>query len=427
MLSRLLESEGRWIHALLVLSTFTVALVLLNLVSGYISYFNDVLFILFAAWLFAFILSPIVSGILRRLPQLPRIVVVVLVYGSLFLGLSLLIIVFAAQLANSAADVIAAAQKPEELARMLTEQLAPWQQQLKDLGIELDLTAFSTDFATAAQGFLDSNRELVEQVTSLVGGILGTTFGMIGNLLLIVFLSLFIVIDKEPILAFANRLVPPRYADEAKLFETSVASSFGGFLRGQLIQGLVYGAFAAVGSILLGIPAWPATTALVVILQFIPFFGPFFSWAPPLVAAVLTPSDSMAPNALILMAIVMGVGWFITMNIVQPRVMATSVGIHPVVVLISVIVGVKVYGAIGAIFAVPVAAVISAFFFHFLSRSAQTGTRDVASRAAKRLEERAGKKVRVPAPPESPPSPTDLPGRLGGAPRVSPNPPDIPV
>ena len=426
MLSRLLESEGRWIHALLVLSTCTVALVLLNLVAGYISYFNDVLFILFAAWLFAFILSPVVSGILRRLPQLPRVVVVVLVYGSLFLGLSLLIILFAAQLANSAADVVAAAQKPEELARNLAAQLKPWQDQLKSLGITINLAAFSDDFAAAAQKFLSDNPQIVNQVTSLVGGFLGTTFGMIGNLLLIVFLSLFIVIDKEPIVAFANRLVPPRWSDEAKLFETSVASSFGGFLRGQLIQGLVYGAFAAVGSIVLGIPAWPATTALVVIFQFIPFFGPFFSWAPPIVAAVLSNSSAMAPNAIILISVVMGVGWFITMNIVQPRVMATSVGIHPVVVLISVIVGIKVYGALGAVFAVPVAAVISAFFFHFLSRSAAAGTRDVASRAAKRVEERAGRKVRVPAPPESAPNPSDLAGRLSGSARVTPQPPDIP-
>lgn len=423
MLSRLLESEGRWIHALLVLSTFTVGLVLLNLVAGYVSYFNDVLFILFAAWLFAFILSPVVSGILRRLPQLPRLVVVVLVYGTLFLVLSLIIILFAAQVAKSAADVIATVRDPA-FGGNLAAQLAPWEQQLKSFGIAINLEEFSTNFAAAAQKFLAENAKLVQDVTGLVSGFLGTTFGMIGNLLLIVFLSLFVVIDKEPILAFANRLVPPRYADEAKLFETSVATSFGGFLRGQLIQGLVYGAFAAVGSILLGIPAWPATTALVVILQFIPFFGPFFSWAPPVIAALLSNSSS---TTLLWIGVIMGVGWFITMNIVQPRVMATSVGIHPVVVLISVIVGIKVYGPLGAVFAVPVAAVISAFFFHFLSRSAQTGTRDVASRAARRLEEREGRKVRVPAPPEAAASATDLPSRLGGAPRVAPQPPDIPV
>jgi hypothetical protein len=145
------------------------------------------------------------------------------------------------------------------------------------------------------------------------------------------------------------------------------------------------------------------------------------------VAALLTPASNMAPNALLLISVIMGVGWFVTMNIVQPRVMATSVGIHPVVVLVSVIIGVKVYGAMGAIFAVPVAAVISAFFFHFLARSA-SGTRDVASRAARRVEERAGRKVRVPMPPE-PAGGTDSepPARLAGPVRVAPQPPDLPA
>jgi hypothetical protein len=86
------------------------------------------------------------------------------------------------------------------------------------------------------------------------------------------------------------------------------------------------------------------------------------------------------------------------MNFVQPRVMASSVGIHPVVVLVSVLIGLRLQGVIGAIFAVPVAAVISAFFFHYLNRT-QGGPRDVASRAAKRVEEREGRPVRVPTPP----------------------------
>ncbi len=133
--------------------------------------------------------------------------------------------------------------------------------------------------------------------------------------------------------------------------------------------------------------------------------------------AILTSSDATAtPNATLWIAVVMAVGWFITMNIVQPRVMATSVGIHPVMVLVSVLLGLKIYGVVGAIFAIPVAAVISAFFFHYLSRSA-TGTRDVASRAARRVEERAGHKVRVPVPPSAPSGASELggPGRPGGS------------
>ena len=151
---------------------------------------------------------------------------------------------------------------------------------------------------------------------------------------------------------------------------------FGGFLRGQAIQGVVYGAFALFGSIIFGIPFAPATTAMVAVLQIIPFFGPFFSWAPPVAAAALTGHEVLP------IFIVMAVGWFITMNIVQPRVMSQSVGIHPVAVLIAVLIGLKLQGWIGAIFAIPVAAVISTFFFYYLDRSVG-GPRDVASRAAR--------------------------------------------
>jgi predicted PurR-regulated permease PerM len=188
-------------------------------------------------------------------------------------------------------------------------------------------------------------------------------------------------------------VTPPRFAGEMRLFQTSVASSFGGFIRGQAIQGLIYGAIAAAGSLAFDIDFVPLTAALVAIFQFIPFFGPFVSWSPPVVAAILTQPDAVVP-----MLIVMAVGWFITMNVVQPRVMASSVGIHPVVVLVSVLIGLRLYGVVGAIFAIPVAAVISAFFFHFLNRS-QGGPRDVTSRAARRLEQREGRPVRVPTPP----------------------------
>ena len=213
----------------------------------------------------------------------------------------------------------------------------------------------------------------------------------IGNLLFMVFLSLFIVIDKERLIAFVNRITPPRFADEMRLFQTSVASSFGGFIRGQAIQGVIYGAIAAVGSVALGIDYAPLTTALVAIFQMIPFFGPFVSWAPPVVAAILTKPDEVVP-----ILIIMAVGWFIVMNIVQPRVMASSVGIHPVVVLVSVLMGLRLYGVVGAIFAIPVAAVISAFFFHYLNGHP---ARDAMSRPVPHDGSRSARAVRSVCPP----------------------------
>jgi hypothetical protein len=96
--------------------------------------------------------------------------------------------------------------------------------------------------------------------------------------------------------------------------------------------------------------------------------------------------------------IVMGIGWFIVNNLVVPRVMSQAVGIHPIVVLISVVIGLKIAGIAGAIFALPFAAVIAAFFKYFVERNAET-PRDVTTRAAKLVGEPEGRQVRVPKPP----------------------------
>ena len=98
-------------------------------------------------------------------------------------------------------------------------------------------------------------------------------------------LSIYMVIDRDSILAFLFRLVPPSYADEARLLQTSVARSFGGFLRGQAVMGAVYFLIALATSLLLGLPLEALTSSAAGLLMAIPFFGPFLAWAPPVIAA----------------------------------------------------------------------------------------------------------------------------------------------
>ena len=59
-------------------------------------------------------------------------------------------------------------------------------------------------------------------------------------MLIVFFLSIYMVVDRDRIMAFLFRLVPPAYAEEARLLQTSVSRSFGGFLRGQALMGFVY-------------------------------------------------------------------------------------------------------------------------------------------------------------------------------------------
>jgi predicted PurR-regulated permease PerM len=219
------------------------------------------------------------------------------------------------------------------------------------------------------------------------------SLGIVGNLFLVIFLSLFIVLDQERMLAFVNRLVPPRFSETARLFETSVSASFGGFIRGQAIQGLVFGGVVAFAHLAFGLEFLPASAALSGILQMIPFFGPLLAWAPAVVVAALTKPEAVIPTLIVVV-----VGSIIVSNVIVPRVMSKAVGIHPVVVLVAVLIGLKVAGIAGAVFALPFAAIIAAFVQHYLARNANV-PRDVTTRAAKRVGEREGRVVRVPTPP----------------------------
>jgi predicted PurR-regulated permease PerM len=375
--------ERRWLEALLVLGTCVVALVLLGLVSNILLFFADVLFVFFLAWLLAFVLSPVANAIFRVLPVLPRGVAVLITYGLLLVLLVFIVVLAAQSLADSIAGFVAYIP---QLQSQIPSIVAPINQQLRAFGLQVDLVASAQTIVGNVASF---SRDLARPLSDLALA----SVGALGNLVIILFLSLYIVLDRDRIVAFFVRIVPPQYADEVRLFERSVSRSFGGFLRGQAIMGAMFGAVAAVVGIVFGLDFVPVTAAFSGVLQAIPFFGPFVSWAPPVLVAAFT-----QPGALIPVIIIMVAAWMIVMNVVQPRLMADSVGIHPIVVLASVIVGIKVAGVVGAVFGIPVTAVLSSFFFYYLNRTS-TDPRTVAARAARRLSEREGRPVRVPGPP----------------------------
>ncbi|MGZ6269182.1 MAG: AI-2E family transporter [Candidatus Limnocylindrales bacterium] len=378
------ERQRTWLTAFLVLATVAAAFVVVGFVSQLVLFFGDTILVFFLAWLLAFIISPLAAALMRLLPGLPRTLAVILVYVLLLAVLVVAALQLAASMASSISQFVG---NVPQLTRQLPGVLAPWQERLNAIGLgQVDLTvqarAFLDNLSTSAAGLVGPLQQLA--VASL---------GVIGNLLIVLILSLYMAIDRDRILSFFFRIVPPGYTDEARLLETSVSRSFGGFLRGQAVMGTLYAALAAGTSAFLHLDYLPVTTAAVGILHAIPFFGPFVSWAPPVLVAILLRPEAALPALLI-----MGVGWFVIMNVVQPRLMSEAVGIHPIVVLASVLIGSKLAGVAGAIFGIPIAAVCSAFFFYYLGRSASE-SRSVAARAARRLEQREGRHVRVPREP----------------------------
>lgn len=374
------DRQTRWLTAVLVLGAIVLAMVAIELAATVFFALGDVILVFFLAWLLAFILSPVVAGLTRVVPILPRVGAVVLVYATLVGAIVLVVVLVAGALAQSIGDFVASVPTlRDDLPRIL----ATWQDRLNHLGLS------QVDLVAQASGFLDNLSDYAVQLAGPVQQLAVASLGALGNVLIVLILSLYMVVDRDAILSFLFRVVPPSGKEEARLLERSVARSFGGFLRGQAILGVVFAAVAAVTSAVLGLPYLAVSTAAAGVLMAIPFFGPFVAWAPPVIVALLVPGDHALP-AFILMAL----GWVIVMNVLQPRLMQEAVGIHPIVVLGSVLVGSKIAGVTGAIFGIPVAAVLSAFFFHFLILTREPSP--VATRAAKRVQAREGRPIRVP-------------------------------
>jgi predicted PurR-regulated permease PerM len=378
----LTERQRRLIDTALILVVIALGFVVVADLANVFYAFGDILLLFFLSWLLSFALLPMIKGVARVIPRMPQAGAVIIVYLTIVILLLAVLVQASASLATSIGQFIRDAPRFED---QLSNVLSEVQSRLAGLGFAVNLVGQAPVIVQNLQQWAG---ELVGPLQSFAVA----SIGIFGNVLILVILSIYVAVDRQAITAFLYRLVPPGYVTEARLLQTSVSRSFGGFIRGQAIMGLSFGAITGLVNVVFGLEYAALTTVAAGLLHAIPFFGPFISWLPPVVVALL-----FQPAAVLPVLIIMGIGWFVTMNVLQPRLMSGAVGIHPIVVLASVVIGSKIAGVPGAIFGIPIAAVLSAFFFHWFGRSRENGT--VADRATRRLSAREGRSVRRPREP----------------------------
>lgn len=105
-----------------------------------------------------------------------------------------------------------------------------------------------------------------------------------------------------------------------------------------------------------GIQAALVAAVFAGLFMLIPLLGPILCMLPPLLATILTD-----PTKILWVMIPIVVLQIVVVNILMPRVMGDALGLHPLVIIVSLLVGVKVAGFWGAFFAMPLAGIISAF------------------------------------------------------------------
>ncbi|HEX9610081.1 MAG TPA: AI-2E family transporter, partial [Candidatus Limnocylindria bacterium] len=120
---------------------------------------------------------------------------------------------------------------------------------------------------------------------------------------------------------------------------------------------------AIVGTVF-GIPylfLWGTISALAML---IPFFGPPLALLPPIVGAALFTGGAVVPVAVILVVV-----QTVLVNWLQPRLMRGALGLHPILVLVGLLLGAQVAGVWGALFGIPVIAVLWVFVSYVVFRT----------------------------------------------------------
>ena len=345
--------ERRWLVVFLALGSAYFGFLLAERVLGFIGGFATILLILFLAWLLAFVMAPVVAALERQL-SLPRPAVVIAAYVVALVVFGFVLFYTGAALTQQVTQL---ARNYPQAEREIIATLAGWEEGLQFGRLQIDLTDL---YAGAVSELGRVGGDVVESAREVAG----VTIAALGALLLIIVLSLYMLMDSQRILGRMRAAVPRRYTEEAQLFERSVGRAFGGFLRAQLVLAAIQAALVAVVGTVFGIPylfLWGTLSALAML---IPFFGPPLALLPPVVGAAL-----FAPDVLVPVTIILLVTQTVLVNWLQPRLMRGALGLHPILVLVGLLLGAQVAGVWGALFGIPIIAVVWVFVSYVAFRT----------------------------------------------------------
>jgi predicted PurR-regulated permease PerM len=195
------------------------------------------------------------------------------------------------------------------------------------------------------------------QASRAVSSFFGTitdVFGGIAGFLLVLVLALYIIVEESAVKTLFKNLIPNEYQEFAGQVMWQVIERLGDWLRGQLVLSLIIGVCYFAAYTIIGVPYALLLALMGGLLEFVPYLGPFISAVPALFLA-FSASPGQAFAALVAILIIQQ----LENNFIVPKVMQKAVGLNPIVSIVAFMVGGKLFGVVGAIFAIPVATAVS--------------------------------------------------------------------
>jgi predicted PurR-regulated permease PerM len=217
--------------------------------------------------------------------------------------------------------------------------------------------------------------EAVQNVPAGSGNAVGTALGaiwrMIGGvfgLITILILSFYLLIEAESLFDYVIRFVPSGRRGLVATASREAVYKVSAWLRAQFVLAGVMGTFVAVGLGFMNVPYFYVVALIAAIGETIPIIGPIIAGVSAVTVA-LTVSAKLA----LMVGLYFLVLHQLETNILVPQIMERRVGVSPVTVMIALLIGGDLWGLVGAILAIPTAAILSVVVDEF-----STGIRSAA-------------------------------------------------
>jgi predicted PurR-regulated permease PerM len=181
-----------------------------------------------------------------------------------------------------------------------------------------------------------------------------STFGLLGtiaNILTFAFVSIYLLKDYDRILGELKNLVPPSRKDKVLELMGRVDDNLRGFLRGQMTVAIILGLFYGLGLSLIGVPMAFLVGFLGGIGNMVPLLGTIVGLILAMALTALEHAREFWPFAFV--GILFAAGQFLDGVVLTPRIVGGRVGLHPVVIILSVLIWGQLLGFLGLLMAVP--------------------------------------------------------------------------
>lgn len=177
-------------------------------------------------------------------------------------------------------------------------------------------------------------------------------FAKMINVVMVPILTFFFVVDNREVKKNMLRVVPEKYREDVVLLGREINRVMNDFVRGRMIMALFVGVATMIMLLLFRVEFAVVIGFVTMIADIIPYIGPFLGLLPAVVFAFM----SSPLKALWVLLLFVLIQW-VENNIVAPKVLSTTVGLHPAVVFVTIILAGRIWGVLGMILAVPLVAI----------------------------------------------------------------------